>query len=215
MKIVPIILAHSVEEFQFQADKIADLSNRINIDVSDEIVTKKATLNLEQVLVEIKNNPKLNTKKLDFDFMVKDWLPLVELLTHTKDLNINSVVIHQKYLKKLPFAEFDLGVALDLDDPVNFRQISKFSLIQIMTVELGSQGSSFHPEALTKITELRQNGFDGQITIDGGVSDSTLPLILKNKGLPDIVGVGSFFTKAASPVENCKILESIINKYSF
>ena len=215
MKIVPIILASSNEEFSAQANKIGSLSNHINIDVCDGIVAPSPTLSLEEILTKINNNPLLVSKKIDFDLMVKDWLPLVELLNHNKDLNINSVVVHQKYLQKNPTSEFDFGVALDLADKVVYKTLSKFPLIQIMTVELGKQGGTFHPEALLKVTELRQNGYEGQIVIDGGVSDLTLPLILENKGLPDIVGVGSYLTRSFNSVENYQKLQSIVTNYSY
>ena len=108
-----------------------------------------------------------------------------------------------------------MGVALDLDDQINQKIINQVSLIQIMTIDLGFQGSPFQDEALAKITQLRVGGFEGQIMIDGGVNERTLPVILQNKGLPDVVGVGSYLTKAFSPLENFKILESIINEHAF
>ena len=80
--------------------------------------------------------------------------------------------------------DFNFGVALDLEDGVNINVVKKYPLIQIMTIDLGFQGSPFQPEALAKITTLRQNQYSGQIVIDGGVNDQTLPQILENKGLP-------------------------------
>ncbi len=216
MKVVPIILEKTIEAFDQTLTKVAPLSNRINIDVCDGIAAPNQTLGLPEILTKLSKYPELLTaKKWDFDLMVKDYLPLIKLLSQQKDLNINSVVVHQKYWQKNLGTEFDLGVAIDLDDEINHKIVTQVSLIQIMTVDLGFQGGQFHPEALVKITHLRTNGFEGQILIDGGVNDQTLPIILQNKGLPDIVGVGSYLTKAFSPQENYKVLQSIITEQAF
>lgn len=61
-----------------------------------------------------------------------------------------------------------------------------------MTVHPGAQGTPFIPEMLTKINELRENGFMGDIILDGGINNETLPLILKNKHLPTAVCPGSY-----------------------
>ncbi|OGK67018.1 hypothetical protein A2313_01665 [Candidatus Roizmanbacteria bacterium RIFOXYB2_FULL_41_10] len=216
MKIVPIVLENTTEAFSQTLLRVAPLSNRLNIDLCDGLVASNLTVTLHQVLTEINKYPDLvANKKWDFDLMVKDYLPLIDLLSKQKELNINSVVVHQKFWQKNPGTEFDLGVALDLDDQINQKIINQVSLIQIMTIDLGFQGSPFQDEALAKITQLRVGGFEGQIMIDGGVNERTLPVILQNKGLPDVVGVGSYLTKAFSPLENFKILESIINEHAF
>jgi pentose-5-phosphate-3-epimerase len=216
MKIVPVILENTPEAFSQTLLKVAPLSNRLNIDLCDGLVASNLTVTIYQILAELKKYPDLlSQKKWDFDLMIKDYLPVVEELTRQKDLNINSVVVHQKYWQKNPSTEFDLGVALDLDDQINQKIVNQVSVIQIMTVDLGFQGSPFQEEMLAKITQLRTNGYNGQIIIDGGVNDRSLPLILENKGLPDVICVGSYLTRAANPAENYKVLESIINEQSF
>jgi len=215
MKIVPVILAFSLDEFQNQAKKVCSLSNRIGIDIVDGLVAPKVTPSLKQILELLIKNPELKEKKWDFDLMVKDYLPLFDELKKQPDLHINSVVVHQKYWQKNPVTDFDLGVALDLDDQINQKIISQTSLVQIMTVALGSQGGGFQETALTKITNLRTSGFEKQIIIDGGVNKQTLPQILENKGLPDTVSVGSYLTRAFSAEENYKTLQSIVSEHVY
>jgi len=216
MKIVPVILESTLETFSQTLLKVTPLSNRLNIDLCDGLVASNLTVTLHQALTEIKKYPELiDNKKWDFDLMVKDYKPILEELNQQKELNINCVVVHQKYWQKPLATEFDLGVALDLDDEINQKIINQVSTVQIMTVDLGFQGSPFQEEMLLKITKLRTSGFEGQILIDGGISDRSLPLILNNKGLPDVLCVGSYLTRAANPLENYKILESIINEHDF
>lgn len=216
MKIVPVILESTPQIFSQTLLKVAPLSNRLNIDLCDGLVASNLTITLHQAIAEITKYPELvENKKWDFDLMIKDYVPILEELNQQTELNINSVVIHQKYWQKNPGTEFNLGVALDLDDEVDPKIINQVSTVQIMTVDLGFQGSPFQEEMLGKITKLRTQGFEGQIMIDGGVSDRSLPLILDNKGLPDVLCVGSYLTRAANPSENLKVLESIINEHSF
>lgn len=211
MKIVPVILESSSQAFTETFLRVGSFSDRIGIDIADGIAAPNKTLSLAEAIAALKSFPDILSKKIDFDLMVKNWSELVRtLLDEQANLNINSVVIHQGYFKKPPPAEFDIGLALDLADKVKLETVKKFSVVQIMTVDLGFQGGTFHPEALGKITELRQEGFAGQIIIDGGVNDQTLPLILANKGQPDVVEVGSFLTRTANPKENWQKLQTII-----
>lgn len=214
MKIVPIILETSLPGFQQTLDRVAPLSNRLSVDISDGIVAPNKTIELDPVLEALVKFPEISNKKFDFDLMVKDWLPLVDALKKTHEvIKINSVVIHQQYFKKIPVTDFDIGVAVDLNDQINYSIVRKVPVIQIMTIALGFQGSEFYPKALAKITQLRQGGFEGQIIVDGGVNDQTLPLILANAGLPDVVGVGSYLTQATSAEDNFKKLEAIITDF--
>jgi len=217
MKIVPIILETSLLQFRQTLLSVAPLSNRLNIDLCDGIVAPNKTLNLNEVIGELQNYPELlASKKWDFDLMVKDYLPLLEELNkQPEELQINPVVVHQKYWQKGLLTDYDLGVAIDLDDEIDQKIINQVSLVQIMTINLGFQGSTFTKEALTKITALRTNGYEGQIIIDGGVNERTLPEILENKGLPDVVGVGSYLAQATNPEANYKKLLSLINEHDY
>jgi pentose-5-phosphate-3-epimerase len=216
MRVVPVVLENTPDGFAQTLQKVAPLSRRLNIDLCDGLVASNLTVTVHQVLAEIKKDPDLSANKSwDFDLMVANHLPIIEELSQQKDLNINSVVVHQKYWQKNPGTNFDLGVALDLDDQIDMKIIKQVSLVQIMTVDLGFQGSPFQDEMLAKVTKLRTSGFEGQIMIDGGVNERTLPLILENRGLPDTVAVGSYLARANNPKENYKILESIINEHSF
>jgi len=214
MRIVPILLSTSVEEFRNQLAKVSPLTHHLNIDLADGIAAPNQTISLEQALMELRQLKDIEKYKFDFDLMIKDWPPLIEqLVKASEDLTINSAVIHQKYFTTPPTTDFEIGLAVDLDDTLDFELINQVSLVQIMTINLGFQGTPFVPEALSKITQLRQNGFEGQVVIDGGVNPETLALIVENKGLPDIIGVGGYLTRAADPVGNYKKLQEVLTDY--
>jgi pentose-5-phosphate-3-epimerase len=213
MKLEPIILVDSLELLALQISRVKSLSKEINIDFADGIAAPNKTITPEEFFVyndTAKDN--LREKTLDFDLMIKNWAPVIGLLTEkSQTYKIRSAVIHYKYLSfPLPPTPFELGVALDLEDEIDYEKIKAFPLIQIMTVDLGFQGTPFAPQALEKITTLRRLGYTGKIVIDGSVNDKTIGVILNNEGQADVLGVGSFFTLAENPTANFAILEKAI-----
>ena len=47
-------------------------------------------------------------------------------------------------------------------------------MVLIMSVNAGFGGQSFMPEVLSKVSQLREWGYDGDIQIDGGISNKTI-----------------------------------------
>ncbi|OGK49907.1 hypothetical protein A3A56_03515 [Candidatus Roizmanbacteria bacterium RIFCSPLOWO2_01_FULL_40_32] len=154
-------------------------------------------------------------KTFEFHLMANDYKKDIEKLHELSQiLTITQVLVHLKPFLKNPLSsplhlsssrspyppitssDFNLGLVLSPEDLVvpNLSTIQQFNnlTIQIMTIEPGFQGNKFIPEMLLKINELREHGFTGQIILDGGINDQSLPIILKNKYLPDAVCPGSY-----------------------
>lgn len=70
--------------------------------------------------------------------------------------------------------------------------------ILIMTVEPGFGGQKFMPEQIEKIRMLREAGYTGDISVDGGVNLENAPL-LKEAGASILV-MGTSYFRAADPV---------------
>jgi pentose-5-phosphate-3-epimerase len=136
-------------------------------------------------------------KTFEFHLMVKDWK--VELVKLEKlDWNITRVLIHAPVFNsnfQPQISKFNLGLVLNPEDSVadNLSTIKLFPTVQLMTVHPGKQGSPFVPEVLEKIKELRENGYDGEVILDGAMNDKTLALVLEHDYLPDAICPGSYF----------------------
>ena len=52
--------------------------------------------------------------------------------------------------------------------------LKDIDMVLIMSVNAGFGGQSFMPEVLSKVSQLRDWGYDGDIQIDGGISDKTI-----------------------------------------
>ncbi len=71
-----------------------------------------------------------------------------------------------------------VGLSLNPDTPVERlgEFLSSLDLVLVMSVFPGFGGQSFMPEVLPKVHWLREQGFEGQIEMDGGLNAETLPL---------------------------------------
>ena len=69
------------------------------------------------------------------------------------------------------------GVALNPDTAVARAEpyLEAVDLVLIMSVFPGFGGQSFMPEVLDKVRALREQGFTGTISIDGGIDPTTAP----------------------------------------
>lgn len=216
MQIYPSILETNTKDFEKTLVKLTPVFDYFQIDIADGILVPNKTIQIEDISSVIYNlQSTIYKSTFEFHLMVADYPKLGKQLNELKDiLSIQSALIHLKVLNPdLPnYPNLPYGLVLNPENEVtkNYEIISKFPIVQIMTVNPGKQGSPFLPDQLEKINELRAAGFSGKIILDGGINDQTLPIILKNKHLPDAICPGSYFTKAQNPQLQLDILESIL-----
>ena len=69
------------------------------------------------------------------------------------------------------------GIVLNPDTPVEKAEpyLEKAGMVLIMSVFPGFGGQAFMPEVLDKIRTLKTNGYEGDISIDGGIAFETAP----------------------------------------
>ena len=72
------------------------------------------------------------------------------------------------------------GVVLNPDTPLEKAEpyLEDVGLVLVMSVFPGFGGQSFMPEVLDKVRALKESGFDGEISIDGGIAEDTAPLAI-------------------------------------
>jgi ribulose-phosphate 3-epimerase len=71
-----------------------------------------------------------------------------------------------------------VGVSINPDTPTEriADYLDAVDLVLVMSVFPGFGGQKFMGEVLPKVRWLRQRGFEGDIEMDGGLNDATLPL---------------------------------------
>ncbi|MAU92782.1 MAG: ribulose-phosphate 3-epimerase [Planctomycetes bacterium] len=76
------------------------------------------------------------------------------------------------------FKDTGCKVGVALNPPCGVKVLKSYlkdiDMVLIMSVNAGFGGQSFMPEVLSKISQLREWGYDGDIQIDGGISNKTI-----------------------------------------
>ena len=81
--------------------------------------------------------------------------------------------------------------------------LNEMDVALIMTVEPGFGGQKFMPEQAEKIRWLRQNGFTGEINVDGGVSPANVKMLTENGATWLVMGTGFFKAADRKAVADC------------
>lgn len=218
MLIVPAILEKNKTDFLQQIKNLSALFSHFQIDIADGQFVPNKTVSIQEIGSILRQSDRSNVQRLTFDFhlMVNDLISEINKLNElaAENIKIQTVLIHLKTFKDSEFINHQSrsgrGIVLNPEDQVgeNWGIIKDFPVVQIMSVQPGFQGSPFLPDVLNKISQLRQLGFRGKIYLDGGVNDQTLPLIIKNQPLSDVLCVGSYLK--SNPQEKIMTLQTIL-----
>lgn len=180
----------------------------VHIDVMDGHFVPNITIG-SAVTASIKKRTNL---PLDVHLMIEDpWFYLDDFINAGSSIitihgEVSSLSLVKKIKIKLEKHKIKLGISLNPSTTVN--EIKKFlpyaDLVLVMSVNPGFGGQNFMPVVLPKISELRKI-FKGIIEVDGGITDETAPLVVKNGA--DMLVAGSYVFKAknrAKAIERLK-----------
>lgn len=219
MEIYPALLSLSVNELEETLKKLIPFYCHFQIDVIDGEFLPKKTVDIEAIPEALKslNSPTLKNLVFDFDLMVKDYESALDKIDDVQEfVKVDAVLIRASILKSYDklvnlYPEIKIGLVIDPLDSVETivqgLDLEKVPIIQIMTVFPGAQGNPFQEDMLNKIEQLRMTDYRNKIYLDGGISEKTLKVIHSKKYLPDIVSVGSYFTKAENPEKRIKSMK--------
>lgn len=209
MLVTPSILTNTAAGAFRQIDRLLPYFKCFQIDIADGVFVPNTTVSIPELAEFIKHHKlseKYNEYTFDFHLMVTNYVEHLEFLEYISNLiPIGVVMIHSKLkpdpaqLKSL-FPQFIIGLVINPEETVqeftSYYNLSEIPFIQIMSVNPGFQGATFIPESLNKIEQLRKTGYRFKIYLDGGINDKTLPVILSQTFAPDIIGPGSYISKA-------------------
>lgn len=204
MNVVPALLEQDVEVQKKQLLSLSRYYSRFQIDIADNVFVPNRTTQIDELL----NSSFFNIAGgvlFDFHLMVADPIKHIEAIKLLPKKRVGTVLIHYSVfpsysdLKRL-YPTLRFGLVLNPEDEVSSvpeELIFHLPSLQIMTIVPGFQGSSFIEKLLIKIEQARKRGYRGEILIDGSVNEKTIPIILSKEYKPDILGIGSFLTKAS------------------
>lgn len=147
---------------------------------------------------------KISTKPLDAHFMTVNP---DSYISRTADLGVYMMTVHyeacphlHRTISEIHRAGMRAGVAINPSTPVSMLEdvICDADMALVMSVNPGFGGQSFIPNALNKVSRLRQliaaTGSKALIEVDGGVQAETAPQLV-NVGA-DVLVSGSYIFKA-------------------
>lgn len=211
LEIFPSILENDPETVVKFIKKTHHVFSHVQIDIADGLLVDGQTYSVNDWVTYILEHQSAipESTSSEFHLMVQNFIPDVQALaTISSCMKIPTVLLHFEALKswygtecvdfyaalQSDCSEFEYGIVIEEKTPVqdNLPLISAFPIVQIMTIEAGSQGRPFNVKALQHIKTLREASYYGKIQLDGGINATTLPRILSKKYAPNAVCPGSY-----------------------
>lgn len=220
MIITPAILTKNKHTFTELLKKYSKMFEYIDIDY----ITKRFTNNNSVSSYTILNSIQVYLRKsinIGIHLMTSKPILFIQKLekfgyTNKKlRLYIHQESEYSEILKKIYLYKknWHIGIVINCETKLKNLDFYKiFDEVQIMTVKIGKQGNKFQEKSLEKTLKLKQNGYKGLISIDGGVNLETAKIIKKYP--IDRLSVGSFFQQSDDLENDYKKLSFVfgINK---
>jgi ribulose-phosphate 3-epimerase len=210
--ITPAVLTNNLEDFQQIVTRFRQHFNSIDIDVADENFSGHKTLAVDELQPQLRELALLD---ISLHLMVTTPERVLEYLKSDFSEQNFRIYFHQEsdlsFLENFKMPEnWEKCIAIKSESNLKDQGFyTQFTEIQIMTVEIGSQGGDFREEPLEKINDLREMGYKGFIAVDGGVNLKTSSIIKKYK--PDRVNVGSYSVQSKDLARDKAALELALN----
>jgi len=170
--IIPAIIAETQQQLLERINKVKDYSVIIQLDIMDGVFVPNRSIDFDFKL------PKTNCRfeahlmiNNPMEWINKNWKKIDMALIH-----FESCKNHMEIIKTVKKLGRKVGFALNPETPVEKvrEYLNDIDQILVMTVNPGFYGSSFLPETLGKIREIRRMKPDLNIEVDGGINPDTI-----------------------------------------
>jgi len=194
MRIIPAILAHSLDEFTMKVERIRPLGQLVHIDVMDGKFVDNTTWARPQEVREI-------LKGLEFEvhLMVAEPRKVIPLWCES---GASRLFFHPEAdarpqeILDLPHDRCHIGLAISPNVPAESLPalLAKTHDCIVMGVQQGWSGQQLIPETLGKIRLIKAMNHRVKVTVDGGVNLKTVAAV--DKAGADAAVMGSALTDA-------------------
>ena len=208
-KVIPVIYALSIDEFNEKLNKMAGFSKEFQVDIMDGAFVPEKSFDI----VDLESLP--NDKDFEFHLMVSHPLDYID---HLKKLGVNRVVFHDEIdedtmsdIKAFKRDGFSVFLAINpKTEPANIQEyVDEVDGILLMSVEPGRPGQELIPSVLAKAVWLRERHPNLIISMDGGINKSNIGDVFESGA--NIALVGSGILKAEDPAREWEELSKMSN----
>lgn len=207
--ICPTVLAVDQVIYREQIERVGHLGHRLQIDLTDRIFAKTATISPEEVWWPV-------GVKADIHLMYHEPMAAVELLVSH---NPNMIIIHAEAggdFDKLAMycrdKKVKIGVALlpQTSPELLVKSLSKIDHVLIFSGDLGSFGGHADLSLLSKVEFLKRQKPELELGWDGGINLQNVAQLVE--GGVDVLNVGGYLQNAESPEKAYNILVRIADE---
>lgn len=192
IEIIPAILPKDFAELEDKASLVQGSVKTVQIDVCDGQFVPNATWpykkrddTFEKLLSEDLGLPFWEKVNYEIDLMVNRAEEVVEEWVRT---GATRIIIHVEMRGDLALAiskikdQVEIGLAINVETPIDIIDTYKdeINFIQCMGIDnIGFQGQKFDVKVIKKIKLLRAKYPDLPISVDGGVSLDSAPMLIE------------------------------------
>lgn len=213
MKIIPAVLANTIDDFEVRIQQAEGFAEYIQIDLMDGIFVPSQSFTSEKI------NSLKTSLSFEIHLMVKHPAAYFSRIDtpHLKKVifHVESEVKHREFIQTIHERGFKAGLAINPETEIEtFRDMADdIDTLMFLTVDPCCYGNPFKPEVLKKISKTRQIFKEKVIGVDGGVSLNNLKSFF-NIGV-DYVCVGSRIFLTGNPEENYRLFTKRAAELSF
>ncbi len=207
VNIIPALMPRNFTELTAYANQLECIVDTVQIDVMDGKFVSEVSWPYQEVGVVDESFKKIVGKELEFpkidtlnyelDLMVEapekgigSWVQsgASRIIFHIESIRDGEWfwrnIAHIKKASDLDnsIKKVDIGIAIDIKTPNEeiYSHIEKIDFVQCMGIDkIGFQGQPFDDRVLHKIDDLRKRFPELIISIDGGVSLETAPMLIE------------------------------------
>lgn len=236
IEIIPAIMPKDYDDLVEHLNSVQGLVNLVQIDVMDGVFVSGKTWPYEQgdthfesILHESEGLPHWQEFDFEVDMMVanpaKEWHKWISA-------GARRIIIHQESVTNLEalladirseFPKYDgesafsveIGLAQNIDTPTEtlFQYLEHVDFVQFMGIaEIGKQGNPFAEKVLQKIEMLKAHAPQTVISVDGGVSLATAPLLVTAGVDRLVIGSAIFKDEEMDAAQSIEMFKQKINE---
>jgi len=206
IEIIPALMPKSFSELEQYAGQFQGLTKGVQVDVMDGIFVPetswpynkngKLDISFKEIVGHDRSMPEKDALYYELDLMIdapekgiKSWTQTgaSRLIFHIESVKDKDWFWKNLAHIKSPAPEFgvfgiEVGLAINIttSNEEIYPHIEKLDFVQFMGIEkIGFQGQPFDEKVLPKIEDLRERFPELIISVDGGVSLETAPLLVK------------------------------------